>query len=153
MAKSNKKITLEEIREIVSDTLKDYYPLLESPELLDEASILKNKHPFKAMFMFGPAGSGKSYLMKNVFKMPKDFATRNPDEQIEAQFPRFGISMKYINKTGGDPKLEAEKFQQQYARKVLQMASRGHTANLVAIANPLVFDTTGEDVNKMASRI
>ena len=98
MASKNKTITLDEIKEIISDTLQDYYPLLESPELLDEASILKNKHPFKAMFMFGPAGSGKSYLLKNVFNMPGDFVTRNPDEAIEAQFPRFGIHRDDLRK-------------------------------------------------------
>ena len=87
--KSNKKLTLDEIKEIVADALSDYYPLLESPEFLEEASILKNKYPFKAFFMFGPAGSGKGYLLKNLLKMPKEFKTRNPDEQIEEQFPNF----------------------------------------------------------------
>ena len=153
MANEKNKISLDEIRALVADTLKDYYPLLESPEVIEEASILKNKYPFKAFFMFGPAGSGKGFLLKNMLKLPKDFKTRNPDEQIEEQFPRFGISMKFVNKTAGDPELEEKKYQEQMARKVVQMASRGHTANLIGIANPLIFDTTGEDVGKMAQRM
>jgi hypothetical protein len=153
MTKKNNKITIDEIRKIVGDALRDHYPLLESPQQIEEASILKNKHPFKAFFMFGPAGSGKGYLLKNILKLPADFKTRNPDDAIEEQFPKFGLSMKFVNKTNGDAKLEQEKFQQQYARKVIQMGSRGHTANLIGIANPLVFDTTGESVDKMVPRM
>ena len=40
--------------------------LLERPELLDEKSILKNKYPFKAIYIFGPAGAGKSYISANL---------------------------------------------------------------------------------------
>ena len=43
--------------------------LLESPLFLKEASILKNKYPFKAIFVLGPAGAGKSFLSKQIGKI------------------------------------------------------------------------------------
>ena len=80
--------------------------LLEAPEMLDEKSILKNKYPFKAIYIFGPAGSGKSYISSNLLGIPKDFVVSNPDERIEEVFPAFGISMKFANsETGGDADL------------------------------------------------
>ena len=125
--------------------------LLERPELLDEKSILKNKYPFKAIYIFGPAGAGKSYISANLLNIPKDFTVSNPDERIEDVFPAFGISMKFANsETGGDADLEAL---QQKSRVILQNATRAHTANLIGIANPLIFDTTGEQVPKMVKRI
>jgi hypothetical protein len=127
--------------------------LLEKPEALDEASILKNKYPFKAIYIFGPAGAGKSFLSKQI-GIPKDFKVSNPDERIESVFPAFGLSMKF------DP-FEREKEKQasplakaqQSAREVLQGADQGHTANLLAIANPVVFDTTGENPKKLTARM
>ena len=147
------KIDIKSLRALVKEAVQKeaYSYLLEQPELLDEKSILKNKHPFKALFVFGPAGAGKSYLVKNVLNVPNDFKVSNPDERIEEVFPAFGISMKFANaKEGGDPELE--KLQQK-SREILQNASRAHTANLIAIANPLIFDTTGEAVKKMSARI
>ena len=148
------KITYKALKEMVeSQMLGSRTFLLESPEaeVLDEVSILKNKHPFKAMFMFGPAGSGKGYVLRNILKTPGDFKTSNPDDRIEEVFPAFGISMKFANSAeGGDPELE--KLQQK-SRVILQQASRAHTANLISIANPLIFDTTGENVEKLSRRI
>jgi len=148
------KVTYEILKEMVMSQMPSSRSfLLESPvpEILDEVSILKNKHPFKAIFMFGPAGSGKGYILKNILKTPGDFKVSNPDERIEEVFPAFGISMKFANSAeGGDPELE--KLQQK-SRVILQQASRAHTANLISIANPLIFDTTGEDVEKMSKRI
>ena len=154
------KVLRDMIREAVGETPHSF--LLERPELLDEKSIMKNKHPFKAVFMFGPAGAGKGYMLKNVFKSPKGktgelvqmlkgFETANPDDRIEDVFPTFGISMKFANTAeGGDKDLEAL---QQKSREILQNAARAHTANLLSIANPMIFDTTGEKVGKMVGRI
>ena len=150
------KLTLESARKMVNEAMaKDNHSsLLETPEMLSEASIFKNKFPFKAMFMFGPAGAGKGYILDNIFKLPtgkKGFETINPDISIEEVFPVFGISTKFVNsQEGGDP--EIEKLQQT-SREILQNASRAHEANMIAIANPLIFDTTGEKVKKMAGRI
>ena len=143
----------EGIRKIIMEEMQRqrYAPILEMPEFLDEASILKNKHPFKAIYIFGPAGAGKSYISGNLLGIPKDFVVSNPDERIEEVFPAFGISMKFANSDeGGDAELEVL---QQKSRKILQNASAAHTSNLVSIANPLMFDTTGEQVPKMVKRI
>ena len=149
------KVTYKLLKEMVREQMLGSRSfLLESPEaetLEEMASILQNKHPFKAMFMFGPAGSGKGYVLKNILKTPGDFKTSNPDDDIEEVFPKFGISMKFANAAeGGDADLEA--FQQN-RRKALQQASRSKTEDLISIANPIIFDTTGEDVEKMSERI
>ena len=156
------QVSFQELKDMVRAALTEdrLSYLLEAPEILDEKSILKNKHPFKAVFMFGPAGAGKGYILKNVLTGPNaastksllsDFATANPDDRIEEVFPAFGISTKFANAAeGGDAELEAL---QQKARVILQNASRAHTSNLLSIANPIIFDTTGESVNKMVGRI
>jgi hypothetical protein len=140
-----KKVIKEEIQK------SRYSILLESPETLDEKSILKNKYPFKAIYIFGPAGSGKSYIAGNLLGIPTDFTVSNPDDRIEEVFPAFGVSMKFANSgDGASADLEAL---QQNSRTILQNASRAHTSNLIGIANPITFDTTGEQVPKMVKRI
>ncbi len=144
---------IKEIKKLIKEELdKERLSfLLETPEVLDEKSILKNKYPFKAIYIFGPAGAGKSYIASNLLNIPKDFVVSNPDERIEEVFPAFGISMKFANsETGGDADLEKI---QQTSRKILQRATKAHTSNLVGIANPIIFDTTGEKVPKMVNRI
>lgn len=147
------KVNLKQIKELIKEEVQKsrHSMLLESPEILDEKSILKNKYPFKAIYIFGPAGAGKSYISKNLLGIPDDFVVSNPDERIEEVFPAFGISMKFANSEDGDD-ADLEALQQQ-SRTILQNASRAHTANLIGIANPLTFDTTGEQVPKMVKRI
>lgn len=148
------KLNMDLLRGLIKEELNlNRTPIIEEPEQLDEKSILKNKYPFKAMFIFGPAGAGKSFLSKQI-GIPSDFVVSNPDERIEAVFPAFGLSMKFEpfekgSEKDADPLARA----QQTAREVLQNAEQGHTANMLAIANPIVFDTTGENVKKMTSRI
>ena len=150
------KINIKNLRELIGQAMltESHSYLLEQPDLLSEVSIFKNKFPFKALFMFGPAGAGKGYVLKNVFKLPTGkggFETVNPDVAIEEVFPLFGISTEFANsKEGGDAELEQL---QQKSREILQNASRAHEANLIAIANALIFDTTGEKVPKMVGRI
>jgi hypothetical protein len=136
--------------------------LLESPLFLKEASIRKNPYPFKAIFILGPAGSGKSFLSGDDAKLggrgldiPKAFKVANPDERIESVFPAFGISMKFVGKALAKTSsaLEKEMDIQQTSRKIMQNATSGHTANLLMIANPVVFDTTGEEPKKIIPRI
>jgi len=150
-------LDLQQLRRLIKEAIEEPYRpkthsyLLEEPELLDEKSILKNKHPFKAFYIFGPAGAGKTFVQNNLLGVPQDFVTSNPDERIEDVFPTFGISMTFANsEEGGDAELEAL---QQTSRKILQGAERAHVANLISIANPLIFDTTGEDVPKQAKKI
>ena len=147
------KMGIRTIKELIKEEVQKsrHSMLLESPEILDEKSILKNKYPFKAIYIFGPAGSGKSYISKNLLGIPDDFVVSNPDERIEAVFPAFGVSMKFVNSNdAGDTDLEKI---QQTSRSILQRATKAHTANLVGIANPILFDTTGEKVPKMVARI
>lgn len=139
---------------LFTESIKDS-SLLESPAFLKEASILKNKHPFKALFVLGPAGAGKSYLSGQI-GIPKDFKVSNPDERIEQVFPAFGISMKFVGDQEAKDDSTGEKKKeykiQQTARNIMSNATAGHTANLLMIANPLVFDTTGENPKKILSR-
>ena len=157
---------LKGLRRLVREAWKRKGILLESPDLINEASINKNQYPFKALFVLGPAGSGKTYLIKNVLNVPfsqgkhsgKAFVQRNPDEVIEDKFPQFGISMQFVNDTTDekgvpDEAAEREKYQQQMSRAIAQMGQRGHTANLVAAAAPLLFDTTGEAAAKIGGRM
>tara|TARA_A200000159_G_scaffold160107_1_gene179700 strand:- start:1108 stop:2310 length:1203 start_codon:yes stop_codon:yes gene_type:complete len=154
LGENKMKLNVGLLKKMIKEELElDRAPILEEPEQLDEKSILKNKYPFKAMFIFGPAGAGKSFLSKQI-GIPKDFVVSNPDERIESVFPAFGLSMKFEpfekgSEKDADPLAKA----QQTAREVLQNAEQGHTANMLAIANPIVFDTTGENVKKMTSRI
>jgi hypothetical protein len=153
LKEKNMSLGLEEIKKVIKEEIQNlrHSVLLESPETLDETSILKNKYPFKAIYIFGPAGSGKSYIAGNLLGIPTDFVVSNPDDRIEEVFPAFGISMKFANsEDGGNADLEAL---QQHSRTILQNANRAHTSNLIGIANPLTFDTTGEKVPKMVKRI
>ena len=129
--------------------------LIETPEDLGEASSLrKEHHAFKAVFLFGPAGSGKTFISNQV-GLPKiedgnkGFSTVNPDQRIEDVFPSFGVTMKFASGEGNE---DLEKLQQGM-RGILQNASQAHTHNLITRAKPLIFDTTGEDVPKMTKRI
>jgi hypothetical protein len=157
---------LNGLRRLINEVWKRKDILLESPDLITEAVINKNQYPFRALFVLGPAGSGKTYLIKHVLNVPfsegkhsgKAFVQRNPDEVVEDKFPKFDISMKFVNDTTDeqgvpDEAAEKEKYQQQMSRAVAQMGQRGHTANLVAAAAPLLFDTTGEDAKKMGDRM
>lgn len=127
--------------------------LLETPESMEEAATLrKEPFAFKAVYLFGPAGSGKTFISDQV-GLPKGksaFQTVNPDQSIEDVFPSFGVSMKFANGEEGNEDLEAL---QQGMRPILQNASARHAHNLILKAKPLIFDTTGEDVKKMTKRI
>ncbi len=49
----------------------------------------------KAIFMAGPAGSGKSYISKIL--VPSDFQTINVDDTYEELLQASGIGMKLAN--------------------------------------------------------
>ena len=137
----------------------------ESPSLmvaphLNEASINKNRYPFKAIYIFGPAGAGKSFLSGKI-GIPTEgkygFRTSNPDIEIEDVFPAFGISMQFVGdeEAKSDPTGEKRKElkKQQTVRNKLSNVVARKTADLTNIANPLLFDTTGENPEKMIPRI
>lgn len=151
------KLTYENLRKLIREETTGNTSvmeiLLESPEMLAEKSIMKNKHPFKAIYIFGGAGAGKSFLSKQI-GIPSDFVTSNPDERIESVFPAFGLSMKFEPFGRGEEKAASEDAKiQQSSREVLQNAEQSHTHNMLSIANPIVFDTTGEQVEKISGRM
>ena len=114
------KFNAEDIMQVIRESIREYNNermLLEapfhrydgrrrSPQFLDEASIKKNKYPFKAIFVLGPAGAGKTFISMQV-GIPKEFVVSNPDQRIESVFPAFGVTMKFANsEEGGDATLE-----------------------------------------------
>ena len=130
------KLGLADIRRLIKEQV----------EQLDEA-IKGNKYPFKAIFVFGPAGAGKSFISEQI-GIPEEFRVSNPDEDIEAQFGNFGLSLKFAGKE------DLKTFQQQQTfREKLQQATRAKTENWLLTATPVVFDTTGEKTKKMSDRI
>ena len=137
------KLNIEDLRRLIKEEFNNR-AILEEPL---EEGIMDNKYPFKSIFVFGPAGAGKSFISGQV-GIPDDFKTSNPDIDIEAGFVDFGLSMKFASKE------ELNTFlQQQSFREKMQQGMRKKTANWLNTASPVVFDTTGEDVGKMSARI
>lgn len=141
------KLSLENLRSLIKESIeKEKSMLLEEPQPLEEVALRNNPNPFKAIFIFGPAGAGKSFISGKL-GIPEQFVTSNPDEDIEAQFGNFGVGLKFADKTDLD-----NWKQQQAFREKLQNASQAKTANWLNTATPVIFDTTGEDVMKMGVR-
>ena len=59
-----------------------------------EKGVKEVKHPFKAVFIFGPAGAGKT-TTKDFLELPDDFVPLTADDAIEKVFPKFGISLDF----------------------------------------------------------
>lgn len=116
-------------------------------QLLQEVSIKKQQHPFKAILMTGPAGAGKSFTSKNLLGIPAEVRrfTLNADEIIEDMFPRFGLPLKFIQ-SDKDPIGKA----QAQARGIAQIATKSKAFGYINRAKPLYIDTTGEDPEGMS---
>jgi len=143
---------IEDLRNLIVEKLEEHRRsfLIESPLYEGvRGNIMDNPHPFKAIYVFGPAGAGKSYISKAIANIPNSFRVLNNDEIIEDVFPQYGISMKFVEKEE-NPDLE---FVQQTSRAILQDAGRSIAIDMVQAARGVVFDTTGEDVDKMVKRI
>jgi len=142
------KLDLKNLKNLIKEAVEEQKKtmLLEEPQPLEEIALRKNENPFKAIFIFGPAGAGKTFISDQL-GIPEQFITSNPDEDIEAQFGNFGVGLKFADKTD----LDTWK-QQQAFREKLQNGSRQKTANWLNTASPIIFDTTGEDVMKMGVR-
>lgn len=142
------KLSLENLKSLIKETIEAQKKtmLLEEPQPLEEIALRNNPSPFKAIFIFGPAGSGKTFISGKL-GIPEEFITSNPDEDIEAQFGNFGVGLKFADKTDLDTWKEQQAF-----REKLQNGSRQKTANWLNTASPIIFDTTGEDVMKMGVR-
>jgi len=121
--------------------------LLESPSLISEISIRDNPYPFKAIYILGPAGAGKSYVSKNMLGIPmKQFFNTNSDEIVEDVFQRFGMSARFLSK--GDVAAK-----QQAGRQIAQTASSRRGNQWIGRGYPVIFDTTGEDSGKIITRM
>lgn len=149
------KLSLENLRSLVKEVYQkeSTSTLLEAPRVLTEQERIDEainalKHPFKAIFILGPAGAGKTFFSKQI-GVPKEFETSNPDEKIEAEFGKFGLSLKFATK---EEDLDTFEKQQTFREK-LQNATQSQTFNWLNQAKPIVFDTTGEDVMKMGVRM
>lgn len=108
-----------------------------------QSGIKQVEHPFKAFFILGPAGSGKSFT-KNLLGLPDSFVPINTDDAVEKVFPKFGLTLKFQEPSSGE---DYEKKQE--VRKLLQQAVSDKTKRKINQALPLLFDTTGENPNKM----
>ena len=76
------EINLVELKKLIQET-KNF--------LLYEKSISKLKYPFKALFIFGPAGSGKTTVKDEGLQVPSEFTSINPDDLVEEVFPKLGF--------------------------------------------------------------
>ena len=142
------KLDLKNLKSLIKEAVDEQKKtmLLEEPQPLEEIALRQNPHPFKAIFIFGPAGAGKSFISGKL-GIPEEFVVSNPDEDIEEQFGNFGVGLKFADKSDLD-----NWKQQQAFREKLQNASQAKTANWLNTATPVIFDTTGEDVMKMSVR-
>tara|TARA_R110002012_G_scaffold234802_1_gene408437 strand:- start:998 stop:2146 length:1149 start_codon:yes stop_codon:yes gene_type:complete len=114
--------------------------------LLQEKSIAKQKHPFKAILMTGPAGAGKTFTAKNLLGIPayvRQFNI-NPDDIIEDLFPKFDVSLKFAH--GKEDPLAAAQAE---LRKIAKVGTHSKATGFINRAKPLFIDTTGDDVNKL----
>ena len=108
-----------------------------------QSGIKQVDHPFKAFFILGPAGSGKTF-MKDFMGLPQSFVQINTDDAVEKVFPKFGLTLKFQDPDSGE-----EYDQKQEVRKLLQQAVSDKTKRKINQALPLLFDTTGENPKKM----
>ena len=105
-----------------------------------QSGIKQVEHPFKAFFILGPAGSGKTFIKDAALKLPNSFVSVNTDEAIEKVFPKFGLTLKFA---------EGDVDKKQEVRKLLQQAVSDKTKRKINQALPILFDTTGENTDKM----
>ena len=118
--------------------------------LLQEKSIAKQKHPFKAILMTGPAGAGKTFVSKNLLGIPayvRKF-NLNPDDIIEYLFPKFDVTLKFAHGKK-DPLAQAQKE----LRNIAKVGTMSKAAGFINRAKPLFIDTTGEDVNRLGAAL
>ena len=132
------KLSLENLRHLIKESIEKETMLMESPRELTEAerieeAIAKLKNPFKAIFILGPAGAGKTFFSKQI-GIPAEFETSNPDELIEQEFGKFGISLKFVTK---EEDLDTWKKQQTFREK-LQNATQSQTFNWLNQGKPVV---------------
>ena len=114
--------------------------------LLQEVSVAKLKHPFKAILLTGPAGAGKSFAAKHLLKIPAQARqySLNPDDIIEDLFPKFGVSLKFVHDS--DDPVAA---QQAAMRKIAKVGTMSKGAGYINKAKPILIDTTGHEPERI----
>ena len=122
--------------------IDDFRNLIQEIKLQEavKSGIKQVEHPFKAFFILGPAGSGKTFIKDAALKLPNSFVSVNTDEAIEKVFPKFGLTLKFA---------EGDVEKKQEVRKLLQQAVSDKTKRKINQALPILFDTTGENTDKM----
>ena len=98
----------------------------------------------KAIFLAGPAGSGKSYM--NKLLIPQDFQTINSDDTYEEMLKASGIGLKQKDFTP-DQLSQAAKLQAQ-ARKITQ----DKLDKSIEAKNNIVIDGTGAASNPILKK-
>ena len=98
----------------------------------------------KAIFLAGPAGSGKSYM--NKLLIPQDFQTINSDDTYEEMLKASGIGLKQKDFTP-DQLSQAAKLQAQ-ARKITQ----DKLDKSIEKKNNIVIDGTGAASNPILKK-
>jgi len=104
-----------------------------------QRGVRQVRHPFKAFFIFGPAGAGKTFI-KDELELPEEFISINTDEAVERVFPKYDLSLKFDE---GPQQIKQE------LRKLLQQATFNETQAQVNKCKPLLFDTPGEKTGKI----
>ena len=104
-----------------------------------QRGIKQVQNPFKAVFIFGPAGAGKTFV-KDLLGLPDNFIGINTDELVEEVFPKYGLSLNFT---------EGPQAVKQELRKLLQQASANKMRRYVNKCQPLLIDTPGDKVAKI----
>jgi len=104
-----------------------------------QRGIEEVQNPFKAVFIFGPAGAGKTFI-KDTLGLPDNFFNINTDELVEDVFPKYGLSLNFE---------EGPHAVKQELRKLLQQATANKMRRYVNKCLPLLIDTPGDKINKI----
>lgn len=111
-------------------------------EFLDEGiSIAKRQHPFKALMIVGPAGSGKTHTSKTlgVPKEALEFVV-NTDDVVEKLFPKFKVPLDFVHNPSNPMAAVQKKL-----RTIAKSATASKAFGWINAAQPIFIDTTGED--------
>jgi len=106
---------------------------------------VNDKHIFKAVFVVGGPGSGKSTISKEMFA-GTEFRSVDSDKVVEYLFKKHGISMKY------DKSKEAEYTRQMDTRNAAMSMTFRNMDKLINGMLPLIVDGTGKHVEKVANQ-
>ena len=105
-----------------------------------------DKGLFKAIFLVGSPGSGKSFFRNKVLRGPIEMKVVNPDIFIEKISTKKGLSLDYKSRVQGSKELKVFKKARE---KVVPRQQTIWINNRL----PLIFDRTGSDYNETSEII